>query len=59
MSEKRKWRRITIEYDDGCAEQLDRSVIDRIAMALPMLEALNEAKSLRDRLNRTLGDDSR
>lgn len=53
---ERKWRHIEIEYDDGWREQIHRSNIDELEKIIPILEALNQAKGLRDKLNRILGE---
>lgn len=53
---KREWREITIRYEDGSYDELSRRTLEEVKKVLPILEALNEAKSLKDQLARFLGD---
>jgi len=53
--DERRWRDIRISYDNGSTEYIARETIDSIQKIVPILESLNQAKSLRDQLNRLLG----
>lgn len=49
---KKEWLEITIRYDDGSRDDLNRRTLEEVKKVLPILEALNEAKSLKDQLDR-------
>lgn len=54
MSSKKEWRHIRIEYMDGTTDEIWREEFEKIRKLLPILDGLNEAKNLKDRLENVL-----
>ena len=55
MSE-RKWKEITVYFDNGDSVQINRFDFDKLEKITPVLEALNSVKQMQRNVNRLLGE---
>ena len=53
---ERKWRSITVEFDDNTYVSISRSDFDKIEDVAEVLEALHGARKMRHELDRLLGE---
>ena len=53
---ERKWREISVYFDNGTSVQINRSDFDKMEEIAPVLEALLRVKRMRYDVNRLLGE---
>lgn len=58
MSSPRKWRYITVRWEDGTDVTFHMSDFDKLKEIEPVLDALVHVKGLKYRLDRLLGSES-
>ena len=54
--DERKWREISVYFDDGTSVQLSRSDFDKLKVIEPILDALVCFKRMQYDVNRLLGE---
>jgi len=52
----RKWKQISVYFDDGTTAQVNRSDFDKMKEIEPILEALGRVKRMQHDVNRLLGE---
>ena len=52
----RKWREISVYFDNGTSVQINRSDFDKMEEIAPVLEAILRVKRMRYDVNRLLGE---
>ena len=53
---ERKWREISVYFDNGTSVQISRSDFDKMEEIAPVLEALLRVKRMQYDVNRLLGE---
>jgi len=53
---ERKWRKISVDFDNGDFVQINRSDFDEMEKIAPVLEALEHVKRMQHDVNRLLGE---
>lgn len=51
---ERKWQTIIIRYDDGYFTEISRDQLEKIEAITPIIDALNQAKKLKEQLEQLL-----